>query len=415
MLAVPTELTKFRDDVSSGIDNMNSTLTTLKDKVSKLSVECSKAQSGVNQYYNSQNKSIVISKFSAVSSLTSSINSSLSSYLQSILSKSQQLIDKVNKLDELVKQVEIEQEKINREKQKKEEDRDNGLITTSNNTITKYTSDFNSLKTEAQNLLIEMKSSIETVDVSSLEETTSTITIGDVKIELQGLKEGTYNEVNYTASNGRTVKTYIYLPPGASQTQGLGVMLYMGGDGSTGHALNAGVGKQLRQGAQYSGIVVVLEAENDRSYSDGSYLDASKELADNLVATYKADPKKVSISGYSYGGSGVQHMVERYPDYFSQAVILAQGTGAIGRESSSKEEAYDKFRRNKLHIICGTADSGNYAALVNLYNALASSGNVTANWIQGAGHGINSFRQITVNGVTYDNYVEFCLAQRRAN
>jgi hypothetical protein len=100
-------------------------------------------------------------------------------------------------------------------------------------------------------------------------------------------------------------------------------------------------------------------------------------------------------------------MVERYPDYFSQAVIVAQGTGAVGKESSSKEEAYEKLRRNKIHIICGTGDSINYNDLTHLYSALSSAGNVTAQWIKGGSHSIN-----TAN--TIQNYVEFCLAQRRA-
>ena len=406
MLAVPNDLKTFRDTVSGGIGNMNSTLSTLKDNISKFSIACTKAQSGVNQYYNSQNKSVVIGKFAAISSLTNSLSASLSGYLQSVLSKSQELIDKVNRLDELVKEVEAEQAKINKEKQKKEEDRNNSIISTANDIIAKDTKEFNTLRPEADNALIQLKSSTETVDVSALESSSSSVQIGEVKVELQGLQEGTYNEVTYTAKNGRTIKTYIYLPQGASQTEGLGVMLYMGGDGSTGHGLNAGVGKQLKQGAQYNGIVVVLEAENDKSYSDGSYLDASKELADNIVKTYNAAPNGVSISGYSYGGSGVQHMVERYPDYFSQAVIVAQGTGAVGRESSSKEEAYDKLRRNKIHIICGTSDSGNYADLSHLYSVLSSGGNVTAQWIKGGTHSIN-----TAN--TIQSYVEYCLAQRR--
>ena len=246
--------------------------------------------------------------------------------------------------------------------------------------------------------------------------TTTTTALGKVSPQLQGLKEGEVNKVYYTGENGRGLLSYIYVPTGASTKSGLAVNVSMGGDGAKkdhGGALTAGVGKALNNGATYSGIVVVLEAENDKSYSDGNYLTTAKELTDNVVATYNADPNKISINGYSYGGFGTVHMLERYPNYFSQAVILAAGAGPVGKESSSKEEGYEKIKTTKVHLICGTADD-NYSGMTTLYKNLQSGGKVTANWVEGKDHFINHTSQkITVNGVTYDNYIEFCLAQTK--
>jgi len=240
--------------------------------------------------------------------------------------------------------------------------------------------------------------------------------LGKVSSQLQGLKEGEVNKVYYTGENGRGLLSYIYLPKGATTTSGLSVNVSMGGDGAKadhGGALTAGVGKALNNGAKYSGIVVVLEAENDKSYSDGKYLTTAKELTDNVVATYNADPNKISINGYSYGGFGTVHMLERYPNYFSQAVILAAGAGPVGKESTSKEEGYNKIKTTKVHLICGTSDS-NYSGMATLYKNIADGGKVTTNWIKGGTHEINyTGRPITVNGVTYDNYIEFCLAQTK--
>ena len=413
MLVISSELKKFKDEVSSGIGNMNSSLTTLTEKLTELSSACSSAQSGFSSYYNSANKTTIISEFSSINELLTSVSNSLTNDLKSMLTKSQELIDKIIKLESLQNEVETQENIKNNEISKEVEKRDSNIISNADYIITKDTTEFNNIKDEADSLFNELKAMDKTLELDS-GKTSQSIAIGDVKIELQGLKEGTYNKVQYKAKNGKTITSYIYLPIGASTKEGLGVSLSMGGDGSTGNGLNAGVGKQLKQGANYSGIVVVLEAEDGKSYSNSDYLDASKELADNLVKTYNADPNKVSISGYSYGGSGVQHMIERFPGYFSQAVILAQGTGAIGRESSSRQEALEKLKKTKIHLICGTADSNNYNDLKELYNQLKNSGGqVTCEWRNGADHGINSFHPITVNGVTYDNYVEFCLAQTK--
>lgn len=416
MLTISSELKEFKDTVSSGIDNMNLTITTLSEKLTRISSSCTTAVSDFSTYYESKNKNDILSKFSQIESTLSSIKSSITGDLKSILSKAQDIIDKVTKLEELIVDIGVQQAIIDNENNKDSKERDYNAIKNARVKIAEDTENFNIITSDANKLLSELKSFNAVVDTGQIELSNTAITIGEVKMELQGLREGEYNEVIYTAKNGRSIKTYIYLPMGANSVEGLGVTLYMGGDGSTGNALNAGVGKQLKQGAEYSGIVVLLEAENGKSYSDSTFLDASKELSDNIVKTYNANPNKVSISGYSYGGSGVQHMIERFPNYFSQAVVIAQGVGAIGKESGgSREEAYEKIKTTKLHIICGTGDSS-YEELRRLYNTLKSNGApVTCEWREGAGHSINTFYPITVDGVTYDNYVEFCLAQEKNN
>ena len=47
-------------------------------------------------------------------------------------------------------------------------------------------------------------------------------------------------------------------------------------------------------------------------------------------------------------------------------------------------------------------------------NELANAGcHVTSDWRKGADHGTNTFYPTTIDGVKYDNYVEFCLAQSK--
>ena len=211
------------------------------------------------------------------------------------------------------------------------------------------------------------------------------------------------------------------MPVGASKTSGLPVAVYMGGDGATGHALSEGVGNQLYKGAQYSGIVIVMQAENETpgSYSakNDKFIETMKEVIDNTVKTYDADSNRISVIGYSWGGSGAQHMIARYPGYFSQAVILGQGTGALHKESCGYDACVQAIANSatKVHIICGTRDTDNIDDLQALYGDLKKyGGSVTCEWRQGATHdGINTQHKITVDGKTYDNYVEFCLAQSK--
>ena len=77
MLTIPDNLKSFRDTVSSGIGNMNSTLTTLSGNLEKLSTACTTAQNGFSSAYNSANKSAILTNFTSLTSIISKISSSL--------------------------------------------------------------------------------------------------------------------------------------------------------------------------------------------------------------------------------------------------------------------------------------------------------------------------------------------------
>lgn len=413
MGVIPGELLKIKN-LKGKTGSMRSTSSTIQGKISSLMSATSTAKSGIDSNYDSSNKSSLLSSFESLNSALGKINSSLSGDLDSILSLVDSLISEIEELEDINAKIEEQENKINSAMSNIDDENSISTIMTARGEISKLEADFTKLLDTAMADYTELMSKNPTIDIGTVSASGSFGSIGKVSSQLQNLEEGTYNKVLYKGENGRTVKAYIYLPKGTSTTEGLPVTLYMGTDGAKGHALQDGVGYELRKGAQYSGIVIVLEPEDDKSFSDSSYLDTSKEIADNIIKTYTADENRVSISGCSYGGSGVQHMVERYPGYFSQAVILGQGTGAIGRESGgNKEEAIEKLKQTKFHIICGTKDSSIYS-LQRLYEELNNGGYATYEWRNGVDHDhINSFDPIVVDGVEYPNYVEFCLAQSR--
>ena len=436
-VTVDSTLLTFKDKVQGKLGTISTAISDISTKTEQLKTCSNTAVTGLNSNYQGDGLTKAISAFKSIEAAVDGIKASLSegpeaavSMAEALLEAIKELEEKKTEIDELEKQLSDlgGERSIPNDGEDHSADRaHNNKVKSLKNDIQTKTDDFNSKQEEAKSKLAALKALNPTLDVTVKAAPADTVKVddvtGEVKVELQNLKEGTYNEVNYTGKNGRTIKTYIYLPAGASKTTGLAVDLSMGGDGArkiSGGALTAGVGKQLKQNnAQYSGIVIVLEAEDDSSYSDPKYLDTAKELTDNVITTYKADSNKISINGYSYGVYGSTHMIERFPGYFAQAVLIGGGDGAVGKESGgNKSEGISKIAKTKVHLICGTADTaaGRYQSAVRYAEELAAAGcHVTTEWRKNAGHGINTFYPITVDGVTYDNYVEFCLAQSKEN
>lgn len=421
-MEIPQELKRIKEGLDGKIGTMKSKSSEIQSKVSELINATETAKSGIDSNYQSSNKASLLNNFNSLNSNLGKINSSLSSDLSEILELASTIIEEVNELEQINIKIKEQEEIISKNSGNLEDPAAVSALSSARSEKSKLEDEFNKKCSEALSNLGKLKSMNPTINIEEAASTSGPVTIGKVSEQFSGLEEGTYKRVDYVAENGRKIRTYIYLPQGASSVEKLGVSLYMGSDGAVGHALNDGVGYQMRHGKQYSGIVVALEPEDGKSYSDPTYLDAAKELTDNLVKTFNADQNKISISGYSYGGSGTQHMLERYPGYFAQGVILGQGTGAVGRESGGDKAAgINKIKETKVHLICGTLDNTqedgyNLSTLKRFRDDLANAGGiVTYEWRQGEDHNsINDQGPIVVNGVEYPNYVEFCLSQTKA-
>ena len=415
MGVIPTELIKIKD-LDGSIGTMKNASSDIQGKLSTLSTATTKAKDEIDSNYDSSNKASLLNNFTSLNDALTKIKSSLSSDLDEILNLIETLITQVKELETINTEIAEQESIISTAMSNLEDATAVSTISAAESKKRELEEKFTRLCNDAMANLNTLKSMNPTIEIALASASSASFgSIGKVSEQLSGLEEGTYKRVDYKAENGRVIRTYIYLPEGAKSIDGLGVSLYMGSDGAIGHALQDGVGRQMRLGTQYSGIVVALQPENEKSFSDPTYLDAAKELTDNIIKTFNADADKISISGYSYGGSGAQHMIERNPGYFAQGVILGQGTGAIGRESGGdKKKGIEKIKQTKMHLICGTADGGNYADLQGLYEKLSDGGEATYEWRKGVDHDhINDQGSIVVNGVEYPNYVEFCLAQSR--
>ena len=321
MLVVPNELKTFRDTVSSGMGNLNSSLGTLKGSIEDFCNACTRAQSGIDQYYNSQNKNTVIRKFTSINSISSSITSSLSGYLQTVITKAQELIGKVDKLDGLSKEVESEQEKLDRENKKSEEERDKSVISSSNSIINKDTTEFNALLIEAENMLKELKSMDESLDF------VTQFSSNGYLDHLDALEYGTFTYQEYISpTNGTKVEYWIYVPDYGQEVEGLPIHMYLHGSGENyDGVLRVGLPQLIKsQQVTPSGIVICPQGHDN--FYEPKYQDALIELLNKTVDDYNADENKISLSGHSKGAVTGYQLIQSHPDYFSAFVPISGNT-----------------------------------------------------------------------------------------
>ena len=428
-VTIDNELLTFDEKLSGSLGTISSGITTLTSKVEEINSASSSVAADITSNYQGDGLSSALASIASLQSAVDGIKAGIESGPTKAISMAQSLLDEIKTLKEVKEEIgKLESEKSSA--QNSDATDKNTRVNDLNSKIQTKEKEFNEKHEQAKTSLSELKSLNPTVDAKSVSTgTDGTKTdndtgtksgavqvqvdsgTGEIRADLLNLQEGRVNTLDYVGKNGKTIRTFIYVPVGAKTTTGLGVTLSLGGDGSKNAegsknepnkgrgGLGAGVGKQLAQGAKYSGIVVVLEAYNDKSYSDPNYLSTAKELTDNIVKTYKADSNKISISGYSYGAYGTEHMLTKYPSYFSQAVILAGGHGVTAGST-------------KIHYIIGSKD-GVYQSVVSGVKPLTKDSKITLEVRQGSDHGINSFRPITINGKEYANYVEFCLAQTK--
>ena len=401
-VTIDKDLLEFNNKMASATGNISSVINNLSSKLDEVNSGASAAASGLSSVYQGTGLSMVQSAFSSISSAVEGIKASFESGPKKAVSLAEDLVSEIKKLIELKNEIDELEGKTTETDAKTEDEQ--SASDESKEQLTAKEQEFKTKHESCKAKLSELKGLNPTIDISVKAATPINSGTGEVRAELQNLQEGKPNKVVYTGKNGRTITAYVYLPNGASSIEGLPITLHMGGDASKADGvhqggLGAGVGNDISGGQQYSGIVVVLEAEDDHSYYDQKYLATAKELADNLVTTYNADSNRISVSGYSYGSYGACNMMSMYPSYFSSSAILAGGNGTGGGKT-------------KTLVIIGTRDP--------IYKEVEAnySGRQNQNIIfypVNDDHGVNSYAHssFVVNGVEYKNYIEYCLAQTK--
>ena len=347
MLTIPQELQTFRDTISGGIDGMNSTVSDLSGKLSDLSSTCTSAQSGFSNYYSSQNKEKILNKFSKLGEIISKISTSVTSDLGSMLSKAQEIVTKVDRMIELKEEVEEQESIISRENAKSTDNDENtnpdyALLSSARSVKYNDEQEFNRLSNEATTSLNELKG----MDASL--QFVADFTSNDYLAYIDALQYGTFEPAEFTASNGLTVKYWLYVPDYGQEVENLPVMLYMHG-GSTHQnvspqdAIRYGLSSKIANKELTPSGIVIIPAVTD--FTERGQI-ALKELTDHVVETNPIDPNKISVSGHSYGGITAYNLINRYPDYFSCCVAISGGANVTDAFKGMKDWSFNGTYEN---------------------------------------------------------------------
>ena len=120
----------------------------------------------------------------------------------------------------------------------------------------------------------------------------------------------------------------IHAPARASKAASLPVVIYLHGSakGGTDNIRQTKVAVPasfIRNFSQRPCILIAPQCDQGRNWKNLSGDSVLSLLEDFLKETRVADPKRVYLTGFSLGGYGVWHMIDKRPDLFAAAVPLA--------------------------------------------------------------------------------------------
>ena len=334
---IASELTTFKSTVEPGIGKMSSTCTTIIDKVSELSTSATSARSGIDSCYNSSRKNSVMNKLSKVNTICTNISTSVSGDLVGTISEAEALIALIGELEKINEEIEAQEAIISSNSGDTPEaiNKRNGAQSIINQKNTEFDQKHNDAKTK----LTALKSKDSSLDVEFVPVS--------AEPDIDKLKYGSFEKREFTASNGLTIKYWLYVPDYGEDVEGLPCMLYMHG-GSTHQTVSYEKGVQYGLGSKLankeitpSGVVIVPCVED---FTDKGIV-ALKELTDEVVDEQKCNQDRVSVSGHSYGGITSYKLINKYPGYFSCCVPI-----------SGRSEVTDAFKDVKVWSFNGTAE-----------------------------------------------------------
>ena len=385
-VAIDARLVKFNSEVSPALGNMYSEISSLSGKLSSVVGVNNKTKSVVESSYRSINQEEIYGKFDDINTQYQSIQSFVNSDLNNILSMASQLIEKISILEEYLRKIEEAERNLNNAKSKPKRNYPSKATSSERYEVDSYNAgidaeiasfqkiyddlvmEFETKQEEAIAFLENLKGNDPTVTVNA---TTSTISSS-----LFANGGGTFELYSY---NG--LKYYMYLPKNVNSTSGIPVTVYLHGKGenSASKLTKNSLPMLLSKGLQPNGIVI-CPVSRDGMWSE-SDLVKTKSLVDEVVSTYQADTKKISLAGYSNGAIGAYKMAVKYPDYFSCVVPIAG-------EYWEGKKGIDLLAKNKIWAFHGSKDASFKIDEVSAkWQNIADAGGTIDASVYEAGHG----------------------------
>jgi pimeloyl-ACP methyl ester carboxylesterase len=146
-------------------------------------------------------------------------------------------------------------------------------------------------------------------------------------------------------------KYALYLPAGYDGTRPFPVILFLHGAGHRGSdgvaPAQMGIGPALLNRPGGVPALVVMPQARESWQAGSADSDAALKALDDVLASYKADPKRVILTGVSMGGRGSWSLAAKYPERFA-AVVPVCGPGEVADA--------EKIKGLPVWSFCGDAD-----------------------------------------------------------
>lgn len=387
MGTIPSELLKFKNNVEGKLSSIGAIKENLSSDLTNYINYSDTFKSGIDSYYNSQNKESLITKITEVSKSSVDIKTSLDSFLGVIVSKSENLIGLVKELEKINNDI----SSLNKEDEKYEEN------------LSSLNSQFSEKEKEANKLLSDMKAMEHGLKVPEK----------PTEIVLDTPTGGKISKYVYKAPNGSRMTYYMYVPEGIDSTKKLPMHVYLHGSGERGEgALNQSLPKLINNGYKPAGIVLIPQLPLNKSYSNQWSQQMVMGTINEVIKTQNVDTNRISLSGHSDGAIGGYALVQAYPNTFSAFVPIS------GRSSIKVNP--EELRRLKIFAFHGTSDSSveyNKGAEIIRYIRSLGNNNSYLHAFQNAGHGIQNqvfTNQFSFNGKEMLNPLDWAFMQTKA-
>ena len=180
-------------------------------------------------------------------------------------------------------------------------------------------------------------------------------------------------ELSFTAKDGGVVPYLLYLPADYDAAKGgLPLVLFLHGRGESNGPLSMvtvwGPPQMAARGDKLPYVLISPQCPKEDNWKSATQQTRLTELLDSIIASTKADTKRIYLTGLSMGGSGSWRMAADQPKRFA-AVIPICGSGAA--------EDAPKLKASKIWAWVGDGDSV-LDANVQMNKALKAAGNESA-------------------------------------
>jgi predicted peptidase len=128
---------------------------------------------------------------------------------------------------------------------------------------------------------------------------------------------------NFPLSNGLTIRYAISIPKNYSPTNPVPLVLALHYGGAPNGAAQGVMLTLVHPALADLGAIIVAPESLGGAWSTAQNDRSVNALLDAVEAAYRVDTKKVAVTGFSMGGTGVWFFAGKYPERFTAAIPIA--------------------------------------------------------------------------------------------